>query len=83
MFFQNKEHGIVIHITKQTTKQELYDWLKENHHEIFIWVEPWEIKDPIDIDENEITFDGDNGLFVLERCQIINLSSNIKEITCE
>jgi hypothetical protein len=81
MFFQNQEHRIVIHITKQTTKQELFEWLKENHNDIFISVNIWDVEFCLYIDEDEIRFEGDNGFFILERCKLMNLASKIKEIS--
>jgi hypothetical protein len=81
MFYINKEHGIIIHITSLTNSEELGSWLDQYHTEISNDIESygWEDSD-IEIGENEIIFSGDIGLFILERIKSERLYPSIGEL---
>lgn len=66
-----KQVTLKVNLNQGNKDQKLFDWLEENHSDIF-----WDIEmhekgvRGVQIMGNEISFSGDNGIFFMERVRI-------------
>lgn len=74
--FQNSDNNIFLSVNTRKNEHKLIDelliWLEEFHEDIFFEIEIWQ-GGSVTIEEDSITFKGDNGLFILEKIIIKEL----------